>query len=112
MPLWQRRSRVSPTLNPGYSSKERMRSSKITIENPPIYGGELHEVRSRNAFIDLMHGGVDEAEFHDRAIIPDEAGVRRSTRRRKLRPTAGDLGNCTAHQIDERAGFGEKNLSV
>src|SRR5229473_6972855 len=85
---------------------------EIAIKNAPVYGGERREIGRGHAFVDPVHGGVDEAEFHDRAIILDEAGVGCSPGRRKLRLTAGHLGNCTAHHIDERARLGDKDVSV
>src|SRR5258708_5980072 len=108
----QRRPRVSLALNPGYSSYARRASRKITVENPSVDRGERREIGRGHAFVDLVHGGVDEAEFHDRAIILDEAGVGCSPGRRKLRLAAGHLRNCTAHHIDERAGLGDKDVSV
>ena len=34
-------------------------SREITIENPPVYGGERHEVSRRRVFVDLVHGRID-----------------------------------------------------
>jgi hypothetical protein len=51
-------------------------SHKIPIQNAPVHSGERHQVGRRDMLVDLVHGSVDEAEFHHRAVILNEAGIR------------------------------------
>ncbi len=52
------------------------RSSEIPIQHAAINPRELFKIRHRRAFIDLMHGLADQAEFDHRAIARNETRVR------------------------------------
>src|SRR5579864_7301354 len=85
---------------------------EIPIENAPVDRGERCKVDGRNAFVDLVHGLVDEAELDHWAIILDETRVRRAAGGRELRRLPGHLGNRARDEIDERTGRGEERVGV
>src|SRR5215475_8555620 len=59
-----------------------------------------------------MHGLPHEAEFEYRAIILDEARVRRAAAGRKLRLLAGHILDRCGHQLYERARLGHERVRI
>ena len=60
----------------------------------------------------LMHGLPDQAEFHHRAIVRDEARVGGAAGGGEFRLAAGDFGDRVGHQIGERARLGDEHAGV
>src|SRR5258708_34569594 len=47
-------------------------ATEIAIEDPPVDGGERHEIAGRNVFVVLVHGRVDGAKLRHLTVIRDE----------------------------------------
>ena len=104
-----------PGARPGLSRKRARRRQlhpKYRSMMPPIDRRQRDEVGDRRAFVDLMHGLPDQAEFEHRAIILDEARVRRAAGGRKLRLAAGDFGDGGDGEIGERSRLGDEHVGV
>src|ERR1700733_2229862 len=86
--------------------------SEILLNNPPVHRGERDEVGNWRAFVDLMHGLADQAEFQHRTVILDEARIGGAAGGRKLRLAAGHFGDCRDGEIGERAGLGDKDVGI
>ena len=71
------------------------------VEKAAVDPRQKVEVVHRDPLVDLVHGAADEAELHHRAIVLDEAGIRRAARGRGFRPAAGDGEDGVALLIRE-----------
>ncbi len=75
----------------GSISRARPASSfrtEIPLQNVPVDRGQRHEIGGRDVLVDLVHLLAQQAELDHRAIILDEARVRRAAGGRELRRRA------------------------
>ena len=95
------------------SSAEGMPSlAEPVLEERLVDVRQRFEVGDRDALVDHVHGLADQAEFDDRAIILDEARIRRAAGGRQRRLAAGD-GFDRAADSDAISAFvaGEEDLA-
>src|SRR5262245_35537501 len=86
--------------------------AEIPFQDLAIDGGELHQVRDRRVLVDLVHGASDQAELDHRAVVLDEACVRRAARCGERRCAPGDLPDRADREIDERPGRRQERVGV
>src|SRR5271155_3240566 len=103
----------TPGTRPGMTTENLVaQSAKILVDNAPVDRRQGDEVRDRHAFIDLMHGLPDQAEFQHGAVILDEACVGGAAGGRELGRAPGDLGNGGNCKLGEGSGLGDENVGV
>src|SRR5437764_3384574 len=86
--------------------------SEISIQNLAIHRGQRGEIRDAGAFVDLMHGRSDQAEFEHGAIMLDEARIGRAAARGKLRRDPGHLFDRADHQVEKRRRPGDEGIRI
>ena len=77
----------------------------------PIDRRQLCEIGDRRTLVDGMHGLPNQAEFEHRAVILDEARIRRAAAGAEFGPAAGHRLGGIGDQIGQRPRRGQERLS-